>query len=344
MSHHIADNCGMAGRPTQTASGQRIGAMLEGFLTIHVQSLRVDSVVEFDLYSYSGREMVLYRGAHFPFTAELRETLLENGVRQLYVPVEQRRGYQKYVETHINTLLTDPSLDEFTKSSIVYDSAKSLVKDVMKKPAVGENIQRSQALVESMVMYILGGSNVFYNMLRVMSFDYSVYTHSVNVCTFSLALANVAGLDSTTDLAELGTGALLHDVGKIKIADSILHKPGPLAPEEMEAIKNHPRWGVELIEETNLIPQSSYQPIRQHHEREDSSGYPDGIGGASIHVFGKIVAIADMFDAMTTERVYRRAVGSFTALKTMFAEKHRLDDELLEHFVQLMGPTHLADI
>jgi putative nucleotidyltransferase with HDIG domain len=323
-------------------SREASGAVSDRFLPVYVQSLWIDAIPGFDLYMSSGRQMVLYRGAHLPFTAESRNSLLETGVPKLYVPAEQRQSYLRYIGEYIGRILTDPSVDEFAKSSIVYDSAKDLVKAVLENPVAGENIQRSQVIVESMVQYIIEGPNVFHNLLRMMQFDYTVYSHSVNVCTFSLALATAAGMESTTALTELGTGALLHDIGKTRVSDQILHKPGPLEPEEMKTVQKHPLWGVELIQQTNLIPQSSYFPIRQHHERENGSGYPDGIGRGEIHVYSKIVAIADIFDAMTTERVYRHAVGSFAALKTMFEDKNLLDQNLLAHFVRLMGPTQYA--
>jgi len=323
-------------------SGQATQAILNLFLPIYVHSLRIDSVLDFDLYVYTGRDVVLYRACYLPFTAKTQSALLDNNVSRLYVPIDKRRQYQRYIQTHIDRILADPSVDDFTKASIVYDSAKELIKDVLSNPTLGENIKSSQAMVESTVLYVLEGHNAFHNMLRVMSFDYSVYSHSVNVCTFSLALAHAAGMDSTRELIELGTGALLHDVGKTKISESILNKRGPLDPSEMETVRQHPRWGVELVRETDLIPEVSYLPIKQHHEREDHSGYPDGVGSDEIHAFSKILAIADVFDAMTTERVYRSAVGTFPALKTMHAEKDTFDRRFLELFTRLLGPTNLA--
>lgn len=313
-------------------------------MPVHLQSLWIDSVTGFDLYLYNGSEMVLYRAAHLPFTAKTRDGLKENGVNRLYIDAENRRDYQKYIRTYIDRILADPSIDDFTKTSIVYDSAKELVRDVFASPTLAENIDHSRELVQSTVLYVLEGTNVFHNMLRVMSFDYSLYTHSVNVCIFSLALAHAAGHQDHKTLFELGTGALLHDVGKVRISDAILNKRGPLEPDEMDLIRHHPQWGVEIIQVTDRIPAASYIPIRQHHERENASGYPDGLRRDDIHLYGKIVAIADMFDAMTTERVYRRAVESFTALKTMFNEKDSLDNDLLRQFALLMGPTPLGKL
>jgi putative nucleotidyltransferase with HDIG domain len=316
----------------------------DNYLPIHVRSLRVDTVLNFDLYLYSSGEMILYRASHLPFTTQHRSALLENGVRHIYVPMDSGGEYRKYMGANIGDILKDSDIDDFTKANIVYDCTKDVIADVMRDPTRKESIQQSQIMVESTVLYILEGQNVFHNMLRVMSFDYSLYTHSVNVCTFSLALAHASGIDCAKSLEEIGTGALLHDVGKIKVDDSILNKKGPLTPQEIELIRRHPKWGVELVRSTDLVPEDSYEPIQQHHERTDGSGYPDGIKAEEIHLYGRIVAIADMFDAMTTERVYRRAVESFTALKAMVRDSHQLDKDLLNRFVQLMGPTKLANI
>jgi len=317
---------------------RRSQAILEGYVAIYVHSLRVETVLEFDLHLFNGSDMVLYRASHLPFTLLTLKSLEENRVSRLYVSIEERRQYQQYVRQNLNTILTDPAIDDFTRTSIVYDSAKEIVKDVMTDPTYGENIKASQELVESTVLHVLTGQNAFHNMLRVMSFDYSLYSHSVNVCTYSLALAQSTGHETTQELIELGTGALLHDVGKIKVPDEILYKRGPLAESEFETVRQHPRWGVELVEETNLIPKRSYVPIRQHHERQDGSGYPDGLANNDIDDFSRIVAVADAFDAMTTERVYRPPMDSFTALRTMLGEHPAYDRRLLDSFAVLMGP------
>jgi len=312
--------------------------ILSAFLPIYMHSLRLESILDFDIYIYTGDRMVLFRASHLPFTEKVRENLIERDVKRLYISREHRRQYQKYIESNINNILDDPHVDAFTKVSIIYDSAKELLKDVFADPVKGENIRRSQDLVESTVMYILGGQNALHNMLRVMSFDYSVYTHSVNVCTFALALASASGIEKSQKLIELGTGAILHDIGKVKIPGEILYKAGPLNQSEMNQIREHPQWGVELVSETDLIPPASYIPIKQHHERQNGSGYPDHLQGDDIHPFGKIVAIADAFDAMTTQRIYRGAKTSFSALKTMFDYELGYDPHLLEIFTRLMGP------
>ena len=319
-------------------AGSSANMNVGGYFPVYLGSLRIDSVLDFDLYISVGHDLVLYRAANLPFTATTRNNLLENKVTRLYVSASDRHQFQQYIESNIRQILDDPSVDEFTKASIIYDSSKQLVKDLLSNPRLAENIQRSQAMVESTVMFILEGKSAFQNMVKVMSFDYSTYTHSVNVCTFALALAHFTGIEKTEDLNRLGTGALLHDVGKTRISESILNKHGPLTEDEMDIVHRHPGWGYEIIKETDLIPEESYFPILQHHEREDKSGYPNGIGSGDVHLFSKIVSIADVFDAMTTKRVYRHAVDTYPALKEMYSLINGFDRRLMDQFTHLMGP------
>ena len=309
-----------------------------GFVPVYLESLQLDSVPDFDLYVSSGGEYVLYRGANQPFTEKTLHALLENNIRQLYVPVEWQHNYQRYVESNIRTIIDNPDIDEITRANIVYENAKWLVSDILNNPTLRENIERGQAVVESTVYYVLKGQKAFHSLLKVMSFDYYTYSHCVNVCTFSLALAQYSGITDERELNWLGTGALLHDVGKTKIPEEILNKRGRLTPHEMEMMKQHPRWGYELAKESDVIEDASYYPILQHHEREDGTGYPSGLGSGDIHPYSEIVAVADVFDAMTTQRCYRSAFSSFEAFKMMYADRGALNQNLLSKFAHLMGP------
>jgi putative nucleotidyltransferase with HDIG domain len=306
---------------------------------IHLDSLRIDTVLEFDLYINNSGSMILFRSASLPFTEATREKLLENNVTRLYISSENRLEYQKYIENNIRHIINDPKIDENTKSGIIYESTALLVRDIMHKPTLGKNIKRSQAMVESTVNYILKGKSTFHSLLQVMSFNYSTYTHSVNVCTISLALAQHLGINNKSSLNKLGTGALLHDVGKTKVPESILNKHGRLSEAEMKIVKKHPQWGFEILHQTDLMSAESYYPVIQHHERADGSGYPHGVAANDIHTYSKIVAIADVFDAMTTQRVYRDAVGTFPAIREMFTLSGQFDRDLLEQFTRLLGPS-----
>ncbi|MEE8577819.1 MAG: HD domain-containing phosphohydrolase [candidate division Zixibacteria bacterium] len=314
------------------------------YLPIFLDSLRIDSVLDFDLYIQVNGRLVLYRSADLPFTDRTKAKLVDNKVDRLFITNENRSHYQRYIETNLDKILEDSSVPEEKKAGILYDTSTNLVKDVLANPSFGENIKRSKDLVTNTVGYVLQGREAFLNLLKITSFDYYTYTHSVNVCTFSIALAQQIGINDEESLNELGVGALLHDVGKSRISERILHKHGPLSPIEFEIIKNHPKWGVEVLTETNAIYDSSYYPVLQHHERGDKQGYPEGLSLDEMHQFSKIVAIADSFDAMTTERVYQKAMNTFPAMKILMSLKGAYDDELMRSFIELMGPTGLLEI
>ncbi len=137
--------------------------------------------------------------------------------------------------------------------------------------------------------------------------------HSDRVAHYALTLATAVGMQER-DLEHIRRGSLVHDIGKIGIHDTVLQKPGRLTDEEMAEIMTHPARGFDICS-----PLRSLRPclpcIRSHHERFDGKGYPDGLVGHDIPVFGQIVAIADTFDAMTTDRPYRKAMTADEAIQ-----------------------------
>lgn len=317
---------------------QKKTAYKPAFLPIQVESLRVHKVLNFDVYINTGRELVLYRSRQLPFLEKYRQKLVDNKVTHIYIRSEAKAAYQQYIEENLPEILRDPEIPETKKATMLYDTSKALVKDVLSNPTYSDNIRRSQDMVENTVGYILKGRHAFLNLLTITAFDYYTYSHSVNVCTFSVALARQVGITDMQALKDLGTGALLHDVGKSKISERILNKRSPLNNTEIEIIKKHPEWGVDLLHKSNLIGEEAYLPVFGHHERVDGSGYPNGSAGKDQHLYSRIVAVCDIFDALTTQRVYQKAMDTFPALKLMHGLRSALDRTLLREFTVLMGP------
>ena len=166
--------------------------------------------------------------------------------------------------------------------------------------------------------------------------DDNTSSHSLNVTKYSMLLGEHLGLDSE-DLRALSQGALLHDLGKIGIPDNILKKPGNLDDSEFEIIKKHPMLTSDILD--SLETSDHFVAIaRSHHERWDGTGYPDGLNGENIPLLARIVAIADAWDAMTSNRVYRDAMSENIALDIFEREKHsgQWDPYLADKFIKLM--------
>lgn len=150
--------------------------------------------------------------------------------------------------------------------------------------------------------------NTIYLLKSLLRHDAFTLQHSISVANISKAIALKLGIDSR-EVQLIHMGALLHDIGKIKIPQSILQKPGKLAKEEYEIIKEHPESGWNLVSRTQIGDSRIIQDaILQHHERLDGSGYPFGLGKQEISLTARIVAAADVFDAMTGVRPYKKAL------------------------------------
>lgn len=181
---------------------------------------------------------------------------------------------------------------------------------------------------------LLASQSLMLNLVDLRSQDDYTFAHSVNVCI--LAMMTGISLGYTKDqLATLGVGAVLHDLGKIKIPDSILNKPGKLTPEEYSVMKKHPSFGSDLILTSQGLEEIHALIALQHHENYDGSGYPLGIAGKEFHEYAQITAIADRFDALTADRVYRKAFPPHEAYE-MFAGSgdYLFEDRVVKAFLK----------
>lgn len=147
----------------------------------------------------------------------------------------------------------------------------------------------------------------------------SIYRHSINVAVLSNLLGRWLGLEDKK-LLLLTYSGLLHDIGKTQIDSKILSNTNPLSDEELKKIKSHPLLGYNIVKDINFLDKSVAQGILVHHERDDGSGYPLGIQGDKISTFGKIIAIADVFDAINSNRSYRKKKLPFEALEIIKEE------------------------
>ncbi len=167
--------------------------------------------------------------------------------------------------------------------------------------------------IDNIIDEMAENSNLMVGMSDLKSYDDYTYQHCVNVCALAIMIGLSSGL-KRHQLQELGIGAILHDIGKVKIPLEILNKPGNLDDEEFEIIKHHPLDGFKMIRESTDNKSSSAWVALQHHERLDGTGYPRGSHGTDLHEYSLIVAAADVFDALVSNRPYRHAYNNLEAM------------------------------
>lgn len=312
----------------------------EVYVPINIDAVRVDTTPAFDLYFRPGADQpfVLYCERNTKFTAEARKRITITHVDQLYIRKAQSTDYHRYLAENIEDILKDKKLTAREKSGILYDSAQAVVEEVLADPASRENVQRGKSIAGQTVAFMSAEDFRLEQLIRTISSDYYLYTHSVNVVAYSVALAMRAGHKDGATLREIANGALLHDVGKAKIDPDILNKASGLTAAEWEKMKQVPVMGHDMIRSANCIGEIALDIILHHQEKLNGRGYPDGLKEPEISRFVRIVTIADVFDALTSDRFHQARRSSFEALHIMQKDmKQELDQELFRTFVEMMG-------
>ena len=312
----------------------------KGYIPIEVASLQLDSATNFDLYirARAGEPIVLYAKRNTPFTEDTLKRLEDNQVESLFINAEQEGAYALYLEEHLRQILSDPTVPDVEKAAILHFSAHGLVKEVLQNPQLEGGLERGKGIVRNTVNFLFSKQSSLRHLIQTASFDYFTYTHSVSACVFGIALAQRLGVGGTGRLREFGNGALLRDIGTSQIDPTIAETPGQLSSTQYDILKQHPVLGEQILIEMGGMSDLGLDIVRHHHEKMDGTGYPDGLWGDEINSFSRICTIADVFDALTTNRSYRKAIGTFEALKLMRNEmRDEIDMDFLRVFIELMG-------
>jgi HD-GYP domain-containing protein (c-di-GMP phosphodiesterase class II) len=185
-------------------------------------------------------------------------------------------------------------------------------------------------VVENIMSDLGSREDVLIMLANINNADRTLFRHSLNVCVYTLMLGKAFGY-SSSEMMVLGLGAILHDIGKTKIDPAILLKPVGLSNVEFDLMKQHAEIGYKMLKDEPGIPLQSAHCAFQHHERIDGSGYPRGIKGSEIHDYAQWISIADSYDAMTSNRIYKQASLPHQAVEILYAgcgtlyEKQKLE-------------------
>jgi putative nucleotidyltransferase with HDIG domain len=309
----------------------------EEFCPVDLDGLVDDTLLDFNLYLPAGTgRFVFYRSSSLPFAARHRRRLLENNVRVLYIRTADRQQYLQYLEHNLDQVLRNPEVAQPKKAKLLYSVSQAVMQDTLDQPRSKTIVPRTRQMAERTVDFVLRSDRAMGQLARLMTTDYYTYTHSINVCVFGVALARHVGVESA-DIKEYAVGALLHDIGKTQVEKDLLTRAGPLSAEEMELMKAHVTLGEQILQEHHSLSGLAMIPVSQHHEKLDGSGYPRALDADALHLFGRITAIADTYDAMTSKRTYQRAFTPYEALRLMREEmRTKFDRELLDHFIRLL--------
>jgi putative nucleotidyltransferase with HDIG domain len=233
---------------------------------------------------------------------------------------------------------TAPLASEMQRASGIVRDVRTLVGGLYESARLGHALdaERCLPLVDSVNDSVNRNPDALLTLTRLRKRDEYTYMHSVAVCALMVALGREMGLDADT-CREAGLAGLLHDLGKAKMPEAILTKPGKLTQEEFSIIRTHPRRGFELLSEARGATDQVIDVTLHHHERVDGTGYPDQLSKAKISLFSRMGAVCDVYDAITSHRAYKARWDPAESIERMESWRGHFDDDILQAFIRTVG-------
>lgn len=218
------------------------------------------------------------------------------------------------------------------------ETAKKATKAMFSEARMGKvlDMERCVSVVEEIAGSVVKSPNGMLSVLRLKLADEYTYLHSVAVCALMVALGRTLGLDEAA-CREAGLGGFLHDVGKAFLPHELLNKPGKLTDDEFTQIKKHPELGYKYLSQDPNVPDYARDVCLHHHEKMDGNGYPEALRSGSISLYSRMAAICDVYDALTSDRPYKRAWDPAEAISTMATWSGHFDRAMFLAFVKTLG-------
>lgn len=232
-----------------------------------------------------------------------------------------------------------PVEDELKIATEVRDAVSDKVVEFMEDIRSGKapNIASVKQAIGQMEQSILRNPDAFMWLRQLRKKDSYAYTHCIDCSALAVAFGRQLGLPPD-QIHDLALGALLFDIGKTKVPQKLLTKPGKLTEEEFSSVKMHVEFGLGIVDGDNAITPQTRAMIATHHERFDGTGYPKRLSGGDIPLLGRIAAIVDFYDAVTSDRPYSKAMSPHDAIKYLYKFRNtHYQDELIEQFIQTIG-------
>jgi putative nucleotidyltransferase with HDIG domain len=240
-------------------------------------------------------------------------------------------------ETELSAI---PFAEELPVARQVYKAAKLIIQQAMDDVRMGRalNMEAVSEVVGRMADSILRNPDALTSLTRLKQFDEYTFFHSVNTSALALSVGRHLGY-ARAPLLQLGTGMLLHDIGKTQIPIELLNKPGRYEADEFEIMKQHVLRGAEILSSSTGLTDMFLKPTLEHHERVDGTGYPHKRSKQDLSQFGLIAAIVDIYDAVTSDRCYHKGKTPHDTLQLLYrlGTQGHVDGVLVQQFVQVVG-------
>ncbi len=283
------------------------------YFRIRLSTVQPELEVPFNIFVLIDGKIIIYmnQGQKLGKDKVLNLHSKDSG-ESFYVHNQQKEIYRDYVKKSMNSDL----ISNDAKAAILRESSIAILEDLFDTPDVALALANSKPIITDLLNFMQNAPESIGNLISLSGHDFYTYNHSFDVSIYSLGLGQALGFDAKT-LEDLGLSSLFHDVGKRNVPLEILCKKGPLDENEWVAMRLHPTYGLKILNEHKDISDSIKAACYEHHEAWSGGGYPQDLSGHEIHPFGRLVALTDTYDAMTTQRSYNTPLKPNEALQMM---------------------------
>lgn len=291
----------------------------QAVIPVSVGTLLPDTVPGVALYLSAGNDdtFLLYRSAEHSITASDLANLQSRGISTLYVSGADHRTYQEYLRQNLDCVLGDDSVPAARRIGCLNEVVRDVLGQVFRRGDLDGQMDQLKELGQKTVGAICRDDIVLADLRGVLYHDYHTFTHSANVAFYCVMLARSLGIANSRELSAIAMGGFLHDAGKLDIPAGLLTKPGRLDEDELKAVRQHPTLGFKRLCRRPDLSLGQLMMVYQHHEHLDGTGYPVRCVGDELHPWGRICAVADVFEALTSNRPYRAGFSISVACRMM---------------------------
>lgn len=274
--------------------------------------------------------------------------LIGLGYKEVFVDTDDGSGQTD--EERLNQLITGrdhdreqpprtPFRQALANSMATYENAMAHAMQIVRDAKMGRKMDYASSLetANTIVESAVSNPDTLVCLAKLSDFDDYTYTHSINVAAIAVVFGEYIGM-SHEELILLGVAGMMHDLGKTTVPAAIINKPGRLSKAECEEIKRHPAYGRSILQRNGDVPLQVLEAVKLHHEKYNGSGYPVGLARKDIPAFARILSLADVYDALTSDRCYKQAILPNKALGIMYGMRDQDFDPLeIQLFIKCLG-------
>ncbi len=292
--------------------------LANSYIPISPLTLSSDFEVGVDVFSSQdgSEEHILFLASDQIASDDSLDWIASSPDLKLFIEQTESNRFQQYLRTHFHDWFENGAIPIRNKTAILSEVVRNVLAEEFNRNDTNSIIASTKRLGSQVAHLAAERRLTGFELCQILHHDYGTFTHSANVGFYCSLLGSELGYRGA-ELEELATGGLLHDIGKLDIDERILNKPGKLDEFEFRTIKEHPLAGFRRLIISNEATRTQMLMTYQHHERLDGKGYPVGIGGDEIDIASRICTVADVFEAMTSNRPYRSALSNKQTLEIM---------------------------